>query len=81
MANECENTVNKILRKISLKLGYPYDGIGNFMKKLKELQIHEKFILYHDIIKLNRSIEILKSGNNHSISEIAKSMFILQEIF
>ena len=77
LATECENTVNIILRKISLKLGYPYDGIGNFMKKLKELQIHEKFILYHDIIKLNRFIEILKSGNNHSISEIAKSMFII----
>ena len=77
LATECENTVNIILRKISLKLGYPYYGIGNFIKKLNELQIHEKFILYHDVIKLNRFIEILKSGNNHSTSEIAKSMYII----
>ena len=76
MITECENTVNIILRKISLKLGYPYDGIGNFIKKLKELQKHEKFILYHDINKLNSFIEILKSGNNHPTSEIAKSIFI-----
>ncbi len=77
LVTECENTVNIILRKISLKLGYPYYGIRKFIKKLNELQIHEKFILYHDVIKLNRFIEILKSGKNHSTSEIAKSMFIL----
>ena len=77
LVTECENTVNIILRKISLKLGYSYDGIGNFLKKLKELQKHEKFILYHDLNKLNRVIEILKSGNNHPTSEIAKSMFII----
>ena len=66
-----------ILRKISLKLGYSYFGVGNFIKKLNKLEIHKKFILYHDIIKLNKFIEILKNSKNYPTSEIAKSIFII----
>jgi hypothetical protein len=74
---ECIKTIDNILEKISLQIGFNYKGIDHFLKNLINFNLEKKFIFYNELIQLSEFLNNLKERRNQLIFDKGESIFII----
>jgi len=66
---ECKNIIEELLEQIACRLNYKFNNINDFLENIEKNQLKKSFIIYSELKKLSKIVEISDSTGEISAED------------